>query len=284
MNILTFDIEDWFHLLDNESTKSVAQWEMYPSRIHSNVEKILELLDDCDQKATFFCLGWMIQKYPEVIKLIVKEGYEIASHGHMHQLVYDQRPQQFREDLDLSIKRLEDISASKVKYFRAPGFSINKDCVWAFDVLAEYEIEVDCSVFPAHRAHGGFPSYTKPIPSIIKHNSITLKELPINYVRVFGKPVTYSGGGYFRMFPYSLIKRWTMRSDYVMSYLHPRDFDPNQPVINDLSLIRRFKSYVGLKSTERKLQQWLHDFDFIDIGSAVKRIDWDKVPVVDLST
>jgi hypothetical protein len=110
-----------------------------------------------------------------------------------------------------------------------------------------------------------------------------MKQLPINFSTLIGKPLIFSGGGYFRLLPYSLIKIWTRQSDYVMSYLHPRDFDPNQPVIKELSMARKFKSYVGLKGTMAKLEQWLNDFDFIDITTAIKKIEWEKVPVVELT-
>jgi len=281
MNILTFDIEEWFHLLDNESTKGEKQWVNYESRIHNNVDRILDILDRHDTKATFFCMGWIARKYPEVIRKI-SERYEIGSHTDMHQLVYEQGEKAFREDVSSSLKLLEDISGKKVKYFRAPGFSITENEKWAFEILVENGIEVDSSVFPAPRAHGGFPSYKSPKPSIIKYNGIELKELPISYSTVLGKHIIFSGGGYFRLFPYSLIKYWSKNSDYIMSYLHPRDFDPGQPMIEDLSKIRRFKSYVGLKSAEKKMDKWLNDFEFVDINQADKLIDWSKVPVVSI--
>lgn len=282
MNILTFDIEEWFHLLDNDSTKTAKEWKKYESRIHQNVERIFSILESRQVKATFFCVGWIAETYPKIVREIVSRGYEVGSHSRMHQLVYEQTRETFSRDMEFSIKTLEDVTGQKVKYFRAPGFSIREDNRWAFEVLAENGIEVDCSIFPAPRAHGGFPSYTEPVPSLLKYKGIELKELPINYINLLRKPVIYSGGGYFRLFPYSVIKRWTAQSDYVMTYLHPRDFDASQPVIQDLSLTRKFKSYVGLKGAEKKLNQWLTDFQFIDISAAVEMIDWERVPVVEV--
>src|SRR5690554_5615547 len=240
MFILTFDIEEWFHILDNESTKTINEWKNYEIRIHNNMERIFNLLDKTNSKATFFCLGWIAETYPEVIKAISSRGYEIGTHTRMHQLVYEQTPAAFEKDLDHSIKTLEDISGNAVKYFRAPGFSITENEKWAFEIMHKHGIEIDCSVFPAPSAHGGFPSYKAPVPSIIKYNGISLKEFPINYSSVFSKPIIYSGGGYFRLFPYSLIRKWSAQSDYIMSYLHPRDFDAKQPVIKDLSVGRKF--------------------------------------------
>jgi polysaccharide deacetylase family protein (PEP-CTERM system associated) len=282
MNILTFDIEEWFHILDNDSTKTAKEWKKYESRVHRNVERIFSILENHRVKATFFCVGWIAETYPEIVREIVSRGYEVGSHSRMHQLVYEQTRETFSRDLEFSVKTLEDVTGQKVKYFRAPGFSIREDNKWAFEVLVENGIEVDSSIFPAPRAHGGFPTYTEPVPSLLRYKGIELKEFPINYINILRKPVIYSGGGYFRLFPYSLIKRWTAQSDYVMTYLHPRDFDASQPVIQELSLFRKFKSYVGLKGTEKKLNQWLTDFQFIDISTAVKMIDWERVPVVEV--
>ena len=282
MNILTFDIEEWFHILDNDSTKTEKNWINYESRIHQNMEKIFELLETTNTKASFFVLGWIAEKYPEIVRSISDKGYEIGSHTTMHQLVYQQDRNQFQTDVERSIKSLEDISGEKVKMFRAPGFSITEQNKWAFEVLYELGIEIDSSIFPAKRAHGGFPNYGTSEPSILEYNGIQLKEFPINTHTVFNKSVIFSGGGYFRLCPYKLIKYWTQKSDYVMSYFHPRDFDPDQPMIQGLSPQRKFKSYVGLKPSKNKLDTWLTDFEFIDIYTANNLINWEKAKIIQL--
>ena len=282
MNILTFDVEEWFHILDHESTKTIDQWKNYEVRIHKNMERILSILEKTNTQATFFCLGWIAETYPKVVKEIIARGYEVGTHTRMHQLVYEQSAEDFSKDVEHSVKTLEDITGKKVKYFRAPGFSITENEKWAFEILVEHGIEVDCSIFPAPRAHGGFKAYQKSIPSIIKYNGIQLKELPVNYTSFFGASVMFSGGGYFRLIPYLLIKQWTKKSEYVMSYLHPRDFDSDQPKIKDLSMYRKFKSYVGLKNSYDKLEKWLSDFNFVDISNALKATDWEKVPIIQL--
>lgn len=154
-----------------------------------NMERIFAMLEKHNQKATFFCLGWIAETYPEVIRDIVARGYEVGTHTRMHQLVYEQTRETFSQDIEFSIKTLEDITGQKVKYFRAPGFSIREDNKWAFEVLAENGIEVDSSIFPAPRAHGGFPSYKQPVPSLLKYKGITLKEFPINYTNIIGKSI-----------------------------------------------------------------------------------------------
>ena len=148
---------------------------------------------------------------------------------------------------------------------------------WNFD---KNGITHDSSIFPAHRAHGGFPSFKKSSPSIIEINGLKLKEFPINTYSIFTKTLIFSGGGYFRVTPYFLIKKLTTQSDYVMTYFHPRDFDPDQPIITDLNILRRIKSYVGLKNCLTKLENWVIDFDFIDLKEADKIIDWNDVPVI----
>jgi polysaccharide deacetylase family protein (PEP-CTERM system associated) len=280
MNILTFDIEDWFHILDNASTKTADEWHNYEPRIDVNMARIFTLLDSMNLKATFFCLGWMAEKYPNIIKNICNRGYEIGTHSTMHQLVYNQNPKVFADDLEYSVKVLEDITGEKVKYFRAPGFSVREDNRWVFDILVSQGIEIDCSIFPAPGSHGGFPSYKAISPAIIQYDGVRLKEFPINYVSILGKSIVYSGGGYFRLFPYAWIKHWAQQTSYLMTYFHPRDFDAGQPVIKDLPLIRKFKSYVGLPGAFCKLQKLLNDFDFIDIAEADKLIDWDHARII----
>ena len=282
MKIITFDIEEWFHILDNETTKNEKDWANYESRIHQNMERIFEVLETTKTKASFFVLGWIAEKYPEIVRAISDNGYEIGSHTTMHQLVYQQDRNQFQTDVERSIKSLEDISGEKVKMFRAPGFSIRENNKWAFEVLYELGIEIDSSIFPAKRAHGGLPSYGSSEPSILQYNGVQLKEFPINTKTILGKTIIYSGGGYFRIIPYYLLKKWMIEDDYIMSYFHPRDFDPSQPMIKSLSLHRKFKSYVGLKNSESKLKNWLNDFDFTDIKSADEKINWNKVKIVNL--
>lgn len=282
MNILTFDIEDWFHILDNDSTRTEYEWNRYESRIMPDVKRIFRILTQHNTRATFFCLGWIAKKHPDIIRRIDNEGYEIACHSSMHQLVYEQTPEEFNRDLRESLAILEDITGKKVTSFRAPGFSINERCKWAFEILMEAGIENDSSVFPAERMHGGFPSYPGDHPSLIAINNRTLREFPINIKHVMGRNLVFSGGGYFRLFPYNFIRNWTLQSNYVMSYLHPRDFDFEQPVIENLPAARKFRSYVGLKQAESKLSRWLDDFRFLDLKTAINYIDWREAPVIRL--
>ncbi|MDA9341873.1 polysaccharide deacetylase family protein [Flavobacteriaceae bacterium] len=282
MKILTFDIEDWFHILDNKETKSSSEWSKFDSRIRIGMDLIYDVLEIAETSATFFVVGWMAEKYPEIIREISDCGFEIGSHTHLHQLAYDQDRKTFYNDVEKSIKTLEDCTGKKVTSFRAPGFSITENNKWTFEVLHALGITKDSSVFPAGRSHGGLPSYNPAIPSIIEYNGIKLKEFPINTHTILGKPFIFSGGGYFRLLPYKIIKNWTNQSNYVMTYFHPRDFDSDQPIVPGLSLPRRFKSYVGIKNCKPKLERWLNDYDFIDLNSADKIINWDRAPNIKL--
>lgn len=277
MNILTFDIEDWFHILDNESSNNIKKWESYESRIHRNMDFIFKSLEKRKIKATFFCLGWIAEKYPDIIRSIDERGYEIGSHTYYHQLIYNQRKKDFDNDLKKSIDIISNLTGKKVKYFRAPGFSIKKENLWALEIIANNGIEIDCSIFPASRSHGGLPSFYKSEPSIISYNDIKLKELPISYYKFLSFPIIFSGGGYFRFFPTSTIKYLLKKNKYNMTYFHPRDFDPNQPILEGLSPFRIFKSYIGLNSAKKKFINIINEFKFVDIKTFVEDVKWKKV-------
>jgi len=279
MNILTFDIEDWFHILDHDSTKTEQEWSHYECRLDKNVDRIFEALEEKDLKATFFCVGWVVRKYPEIIKKIDSYGHEIASHSDLHQLTYQQSRDEFKSDLEHSIKSIEDVVGKKVVSYRAPGFSIKEENKWAFEEIIRLGIERDSSIFPAKRAHGGFEKYGDAEPGLIDFDGHLLKEFPINLYPIAGRNMIFSGGGYFRLLPYWTIKRMMKDSGYVMTYFHPRDFDPGQPVIADLSLLRKFKSYYGLSSAYRKLNHLLDDFEFLDLKGADEQIDWGRQKV-----
>ena len=280
MRILTFDIEEWFHLLEHKDLQDSSSWSKFEFRLENNLERILNLLKNKNQKATFFCLGWVAMKFPNLVEMIDQMGFEIGTHSNMHILAYMQNKTDFRNDLAKSIDYIGNLTNKKVKYYRAPGFSVKESNKWIFDELIKQNIEIDCSIFPANRAHGGFADFPTNNPSIISAEHGLIKELPINTFQILKNPIIFSGGGYFRLLPYPIIKNLVSKSDYVMTYFHPRDFDPNQPIIKDLSFYRKFKSYVGLNNAFVKLEKLISDFEFIDISEATKEITWESVKVV----
>ena len=279
MNILTFDIEDWFHI---EFNNAISKWDNYQSRLERNMDFIFSSLERTGQKATFFCLGWIAERYPKIIGDISNRGYEIGSHTYDHKLVFKKSRTEFTEDFNRSIKAIEDCTGKKVESFRAPAYSITEDTLWVFEVLCKYGIKYDSSIFPIRRDYGGFPSFTPARPVILDYNGIRLKEFPMNIGILFGRPIVFTGGGYFRLLPYFLIKKMAKKSEYMMVYMHPRDFDKDQPMLENLPPIRKFKSYVGLKSCFIKFNKLLDDFNFVDISQADKEIEWDESDVIKL--
>ena len=279
MNILTIDLEDWFHILDHPATERPDQWSGFESRLEKNVDRLLDLLDEHKQQATWFCLGWIAKQYPQVVKKVAAK-HELACHSDLHQLVYNQTPIAFKEDTQNVIRRLEDLSGKKMNAYRASGFSITEKTSWAFEILSECGITIDCSVFPASRNHGGFEKFGTAQPCRIAVNGTFLKEFPLNTIRLFGKEIVFSGGGYFRALPYSFIHSQMKKSDYVMTYFHPRDFDPAQPVLKSLPFKRRLMSYVGLQGALPKFKKLLQDHFFVDLATADKQMNWEGSPIV----
>jgi polysaccharide deacetylase family protein (PEP-CTERM system associated) len=280
MHILSFDIEEWFHLLEHDAVRQEKSWSSFDRKLPRMLGRILNMLEESGAKATFFCLGWVAREYPDLIREIDRSGHEIGSHSDVHTLIFEQSPQQFRDELRRSKDSLEQVVGKPVRTFRAPGFSLTPRCSWAFEVLVEEGFAVDCSVFPARRAHGGFPSFGSARPLRIGTPSGELREFPMNTAEVAGRRLVFSGGGYFRLLPLRLLQRLWRRSDYTMTYFHPRDFEPDQPYLPGLGPIRRFKSYYGLGAAEAKLRTILREFPFENVAAAEQKVDWAEVPLV----
>jgi polysaccharide deacetylase family protein (PEP-CTERM system associated) len=284
VNILTFDIEDWWvynhYALGNASD--------YLPRLDNYLSEVLDLLDSRNYKATFFCLGEVARHYPEVLKKIASHGHHIGCHSYSHRFLGDLNPVEFIADTKLAIDCIEDIIGLKVDAYRAPAFSITEDRKWAIEILAENGIKYDCSIFPAARSFGGFPSFKENKPSIIHYNSSVIKEFPMSVTRVIGKEIAYSGGGYFRLMPYPVIKNIVNQSNYMITYFHLKDFDDKQVrrgtmLAADESLILRyFKNYYGIKGAYKKFQRFMNDFNFVSVEQASAMIDWDKAPIIRL--
>jgi len=280
MNILTFDIEDWYNC---DFITSDFDWDKYEVRIYQGINRILQELENRNLKATFFCLGWIAEKHPNVIRKIHSKGHHIGCHSYQHELSFRFDREGFKQDTEKSKKMIEDLIGEPINAFRAPGFSISEQNIWALEVLTELGFEYDCSLFPAAHDYGGFASYGKSEPAILQlPNGKQLKEFPINIQPVLGKNIVFSGGGFFRFFPYVLIKYWASKTDYLMTYFHTRDFDPEQPIIKSLPFMRKFKSYVGLSTSFSKFQKLLNDFKFISVKDAANLIDWEKTRVIEL--
>ncbi|MDC0495985.1 polysaccharide deacetylase family protein [Planktomarina temperata] len=276
-NILTFDIEDWFHILDLEETANVTDWHHYDSRIHVGLEKILSACSDANVHGTFFILGWIAKKYPRLINEIANLGHEIACHSNEHPLVYEIGKNKFKYDTLKALEHINNACGIIPTIYRAPGFSITNATPWAYEVLSSLNFTVDCSIFPMQRGHGGYATYKNYSPHLVCsdfHDPIVSMPVSIANYKVFR--MAYSGGGYFRLLPYSLIKLIFSMRDYNMTYFHPRDFDAEQPYLEGLSRIRKFKSYVGLKHSEEKFRKLLSDFQFLRVTDYLSQTVYRK--------
>jgi polysaccharide deacetylase family protein (PEP-CTERM system associated) len=273
MKILTFDIEDWYNC---DFTDKDLNWSRHEVRIYEGVDRILEELILHNIQATFFCLGWLAEKHPSVIRKIKQHGHHIGCHSYQHQLAYNFTKEQFRRDTEKAKKLIEDVTGEVVNAYRAPGFSIINTNTSYFEVLTDLGFIYDASVFPASHDYGGLTQFGTSAPCIIETSSGILKEFPMNTHNFLGKDLVFSGGGFFRILPYPVVSNLSKKTKYLMTYFHPRDFDANQPVKNTLSLKRRIKSYVGLKSSFSKFKRYIREFEFVSIEQADQAIDWKK--------
>ena len=251
MFILTFNPEDWYN--GNVSPKD-SDWERFEYRVDKIMQPVLDVLDQKKVKATFFCMGWLAEKHPEMVKEIAIHGHQIGCNSYMHAEPNTLSREEFYQDVKRSKEVLEKVSGKLVEAYRAPNFAIDGIEDWYFDVLNELGIKYDCSTF------GAKPTLKKGI-----------KEFPVNKYK--GK-IPYSGGGYFRLMPYSLIKYWMNNSDYVMTYFHPRDFDKEQPRWEGLSTKDKYLNYVGLNGAYDKWLKMMDDFQFVNVEEADKLVDW----------
>lgn len=263
MNILTVDVEDWFHILEVEGTPDLEAWGGLESRVERGTERLLNLFAEAETSVTWFFLGWVAERHPALVRKVAEAGHEIACHGYAHQLVYTQSPREFGADLRRSKAILEDACGKEVTGYRAPGFSITPATPWAFEEIAAAGFRYDSSVFPGPRGHGGLPG--APLaPYRIETPAGQLSELPVSVVAVGPKRLCFFGGGYLRITPYPLIQAMSrlvnLRGRPIVYYVHPREVDPDHPRL-EMSAFRRFKSYVNLQSTEAKLRRLVRDQD-----------------------
>ena len=262
---LSFDIEDWFHLVGIDALDNPETWPALPSVVVEYTSWITQTLQEFNVRATFFMLGWIAERYPQLAPMIVAGGHELASHSYWHRRVDTLSPEAFREDLRRSIDVIEQQCGAKVKGFRAPSFSIRPSTEWAFDVLLDAGIVYDSSLFPARRAHGGYQCPQEPHDFTNTPSGRPIRELPMSVLGFGPLRLAFSGGGYLRLLPEQVIRygfdKFAKASLPVAVYLHPRDFAPDQPRV-PMPLHRRFKSYVGLRTTKRKLRMLLSKYRF----------------------
>lgn len=257
-NAMTIDVEDWFHILDAKEAPSPSEWDQLPSRLESNMSRMLDLFAEHNVRTTLFWLGWAAQRFPALVKRSHTLGHEIGSHGQNHLLAYQVGRQAFAQDVTESKKILEDLTGAAVQGFRVPGFSFTAQTPWAYDVLATAGYRYSSSIFPAARGHGGFVG-AKTDAHTVATPSGNVRELPITTIGVGSKRVCLFGGGYLRMTPAPLLmglsRALNAQGKGIIYYLHPREIDPDQPRMKNLPRHRYFKYYVNLGGTEQKMHQ-----------------------------
>lgn len=260
-NALTIDVEDYFHVSAFAPHIARSEWNTRECRVERNVNSILDMLACRDTKATFFTLGWIAERYPQLVRQIVKEGHELASHGYGHERASDQTEEAFFADIHLAKIVLEDLADSEVNGYRAPSFSIGTGNLWAFDCLARAGYRYSSSIYPIRHDHYGMPDS----PRFAYEVRPGLMEIPITTLRVLNRNLPSSGGGYFRLLPYTL-SRWMLSRvntddrEAGIFYFHPWEIDTGQPRIAGISRKTRFRHYVNIDRMQGRLNQLLDDF------------------------
>jgi len=274
-NAMSVDVEDYFQVSAFAPHIRREDWDSLPCRIERNVDVILGLLDEADARATFFTLGWIAERYPQVVRRIVDNGHELASHGYGHQRASDLTPEQFREDITRAKRILEDLGGVAVRGYRAPSFSINRSNWWAVEELQNAGYVYSSSIYPVKHDHYGMPD--APRFAHRPHGEHGILELPPTTLPLMGRNLPAAGGGWFRLLPYS-VSRWMLQRVNAedrapcMFYFHPWEIDAEQPRPSGLSAKTRFRHYVNLQRMPKRLRQLLTDFE------------WDRVDRVYLDT
>lgn len=261
-NALTVDVEDYFQVSAFEPHIRRADWDSIPCRVERNMDRILDLFAEEGVRATFFTLGWVAERYPHVVRRVVADGHELASHGYEHVRVVNQDPEAFRADVTRTKQLLEDLGGVEVQGYRAASYSIGEKNLWALDVLHEAGYRYSSSIYPIKHDLYGMPHAPR---FAFRPKPDGILEVPVTTVMLGGRKFPCGGGGYFRLFPYAL-SRWAMRrvneqdGQACLFYFHPWEIDPEQPRQQGLPLKTRFRHYLNLKRTETRLRHLLRDF------------------------
>lgn len=259
-NAFTIDVEDYFQVSAFAPYIRRSDWPSRESRVECNVDRILRMLSDNETKATFFTLGWVAERYPQMVRQISAGGHEIASHGYDHLRASDQTPDEFFDDIHRAKGLLEEISGAAVRGYRAPSFSIGKRNLWAFDCLERAGYRYSSSIYPIVHDHYGMPDAPR-----FAHQVNGMLEIPVTTVRMANRNWPASGGGYFRLFPYAL-SRWMLQRVNAMDresavfYFHPWEIDSGQPRIPGVNAKTRFRHYVNIPRMEGRLRRLIADF------------------------
>jgi polysaccharide deacetylase family protein (PEP-CTERM system associated) len=275
-NALTVDVEDYFHVAALATNIHRDSWASREPRVVGNTERLLALFEQFDVRGTFFVLGWVAERHPQLIRDIAISGHEIACHGLSHRLVYEQSPREFREETLRSKNLLEDITGSAILGYRAASYSIVRESLWALDVLVELGFVYDSSIFPVRHDRYGIPDAERVPHRMSTPGGGSVVEWPLATASVLGCRLPVAGGGYFRLLPYWL-SRWGLasinrrESQPFIFYLHPWEIDPDQPRVAT-SLLSRFRHYTNLGKCEGRLKRLLHEVQFGTVRDGLDKL------------
>jgi len=275
-NALTVDLEDYFHVSAYSGKVRLEEWDSYPSRVAANTDRLLALLAEHNCLATFFVLGWVSEKKPEIVARVAAAGHEIACHSLLHRKIFDLTPQVFREDTRRAKAVIEDAAGKEVLGYRAPSFSVTKKSLWALEILAEEGFQYDSSIFPVEHPSYGIPDAPRT-PYWVDTPGGRILEFPMPTLTVGAMRSPIGGGAYLRFLPYSYTRwaiRYLNRSENlpVCVYIHPWELDPEQPRMGG-SLSARIRHYFGLQGTETKLRRLVRDVEFCPLGSLITEME-----------
>jgi polysaccharide deacetylase family protein (PEP-CTERM system associated) len=269
INALSIDVEDWFQVSDFEAEIERSDWAKYEGRVVQNTGRLLEMLKHHQARATFFILAWNAERYPELVRQIDRDGHEVATHGYAHRLIYEQTPEEFRDDVTRSLRILGSLTGKKVLGYRAQSFSITQKSLWALDILLDLGLSYDSSIFPVRdRLYGIRDSHR--FPYVIRDNATRrLVEFPMSTVRLGRWNLPLGGGAYLRLLPYQYfrwgITRLNREGRPAVLYLHPWEVDPGQPRLHIRGKRGYSSHYLRLQAMEGKLRRVLQDFRFAPI-------------------
>jgi polysaccharide deacetylase family protein (PEP-CTERM system associated) len=283
-NALTVDVEDYFQVAAFAEEVDHKTWDSFPLRVERNTHRLLDLFARHGVQATFFVLGWVAERCPDLVRRIVECGHEVASHGYSHQLVYRQTPSVFREETARSKACLEDQAQRPVLGYRAASYSITRSSLWALDVLAELGFLYDSSIFPIRHDRYGIPDSPRWPYRIGTANSGHIIEFPPSTLAVGSYRLPVSGGGYFRIYPYLLTRLALSRINRserrpFIFYLHPWEIDPGQPRIR-ARWLSTFRHYTNVDRCEERFSRLLRDFQFATVGEVLKETSISEVDSV----
>ncbi len=274
-NILTVDVEEWFHPEALQHLFPPETWDEQPSRIVPLMERLLDVFDAHNAKATFFVLGWVAEHHPELVRQLAERGHEVATHSYSHRMATKLDPKAFKDDLQRSVKILQDTTGRDVLGFRAPTFSVTKKTFWVFNILAESGLKYDSSIYPIWHDRYGIPDAPRSVFEVQTDNGASIIEFPMPTLRILGKNFPFGGGGYLRLFPLRFttmaIRRFNKEGFPAIVFMHPWEFDPQQPKVK-MGRLQSLRHYANIGRNLDKIGYLLKTFEWTNFADYLDQL------------